>query len=84
MSCYGTYDGKTAGPAMINRLRLPELQKMVHDFVSGLIKKNLLAGDAVVVVLGQVPWSCCEKLGSLLTKLDVHQVDQECGPQQQH
>jgi hypothetical protein len=44
-------------------------------FVSGLIEKKLLAEDAVVVVLGKAPWSCCEKLGSLLTKLDVHQVD---------
>jgi hypothetical protein len=44
----------------------------VHDFVSGLIEKKLLAEDAVVVVLGTAPWSCCEKLGGLLKKLDVH------------
>ena len=75
LSCYGTNDGKKAEAAMIKRLRLPKLQKMVHDFVSGLIKKNLLEEDAVVVVLGTAPWSCCKKLGGLLTKLDVHQVD---------
>jgi hypothetical protein len=75
LSCYGTNDGTKTGPAMVSGLGLPKLQKMVHDFVSGLIKKGLLADDAVVVVLGQAPWSCCEKLGSLLTKLDVHQVD---------
>jgi hypothetical protein len=73
LSFYGTHDGKTAGPAMANGLGLPKLQEMVHDFVSGLIEKELLAEDAVVVVLGKAPWSCCEKLDSLLTKLDVHQ-----------
>ena len=60
---------------MVARLGLPKLQEMVHDFVSGLIEKNQLAEDAVVVVLGTAPWSCCEKLGGLLKKLDVHQVD---------
>lgn len=60
---------------MVKCLGLPELQKMVHKFVSGLIKKKLLAKDAVVVVLGTAPWSCCTKLGGLLKKLDVHQVD---------
>jgi hypothetical protein len=60
---------------MVKCLGLPKLNKTVHNFVSGLIKKKLLAKDAVVVVLGKAPWSCCEKLGSLLTKLDVHQVD---------
>ena len=60
---------------MASGLGLPKLQKMVHNFVSGLIKKRLLAKDAVVVVLGTAPWSCCKKLGGLLTKLDVHQVD---------
>jgi hypothetical protein len=48
---------------------------MVHDYVSGLIKKKLLEEDAVVVVLGTAPWSCCKKLGGLLKKLDVDQVD---------
>ena len=48
---------------------------MVHDYVSGLIKKKLLEEDAVVVVLGTAPWSCCKELGGLLKKLDVHQVD---------
>ena len=60
---------------MIKRLRLPKLREMVHGFVSGLIKKKLLEEDAVVVVLGTAPWSCCKKLGGLLKKLDVHQVD---------
>ena len=59
LSCYGTNGGKKAEAAMIKRLRLPKLQKMVHDYVSGLIKKNLLEVDAVVVVLGTAPWSCC-------------------------
>ena len=75
LSCYGTNDGKKAEAAMVKRLRLPKLQKMVHGFVSGLIKKKLLEEDAVVVVLGTAPWSCCKKLGGLLKKLDVHQVD---------
>ena len=75
LSCYGTSDGTKGGAAVVKCLGLPELQEMVHDFVSGLIEKKLLAEDAVVVVLGKEPRSCCEKLGSLLTKLDVHQVD---------
>ena len=75
LSCYGTNDGTTAEAAMVNRLGLPKLREMMHDFVSGLIEKNQLAEDAVVVVLGTAPWSCCEKLGGLLKKLDVHQVD---------
>jgi hypothetical protein len=40
LSCYGTYDGKKAETAMVNRLRLPKLREMVHDFVSGLIEQN--------------------------------------------
>ena len=75
LSCFGTFDGTTADAAMVKCLGLPKLQKMVHNFVSGLIKKKLLAKDAVVVVLGTAPWSCCKKLGGLLKKLDVHQVD---------
>ena len=43
-------------------------------FVSGLIEKKLLAEDAVVVVLGKAPWSCCKELGSLLPELKVHHV----------
>jgi hypothetical protein len=75
LSCYGALDGKKAEAAMVKHLGLPKLQEMMHGFVSGLIEENQLAEDAVVVVLGTAPWSCCEKLGSLLTKLDVHQVD---------
>ena len=47
---------------------------MVHDYVSGLIKKKLLEEDAVVVVLGKAPWFCCTELGSLLPKLEMHYV----------
>jgi hypothetical protein len=75
LSCFGTHDGTTAEAAVVKGLGLPKLKKMVHTFVSGLIKKKLLAKGAVVVVLKKEPWSYCEKLGSLLTKLDVHQVD---------
>jgi hypothetical protein len=57
LSCYGALDGKKAEAAMRKRLRLPKLREMVHGFVSGLIKKKLLAEDAVVVVLGTAPWS---------------------------
>jgi hypothetical protein len=71
LSCYGTNDGTTAEAAMVIRLGLPKLREMVHGFVSGLIEENQLAEDAVVVVLGTAPWSCCEKLGGLLKKLDV-------------
>ena len=59
---------------MVARLGLPQLQKIIHTFVSGLIEKKLLAEDAVVVVLGKAPWSCCEELGSLLPELEWHQV----------
>jgi hypothetical protein len=52
LSCYGTNDGTKALAEMVARLGLPQLQKMIHTFVSGLIlKKKLLAEDAVVVVL---------------------------------
>jgi hypothetical protein len=75
LSCFGTHDGTTAEAAVVNGLGLPQLQEMMHAFVSGLIEKKLLAEGAVVVVLGKAPWSCCEELDSLLPKLDVHQVD---------
>jgi hypothetical protein len=76
LSCYGTNNGAKALAEMIaaSPLGLTQLQKMMHTFVSGLIEKKLLAEDAVVVVLGKAPWSCCKDLGSLLPKLEVHQV----------
>jgi hypothetical protein len=74
LSCYGTNDGAKALAEIIARLGLPQLQKMMHTFVSGLIEKKLLAEDAVVVVLGKAPWSCCKELGSLLPELEMHQV----------
>jgi hypothetical protein len=46
----------------------------MHTFLSGLIAKKLLAEDAVVVVLGKAPGSCCKELGSLLPELKVHHV----------
>jgi hypothetical protein len=74
LSCYGTDEGAKAEAEMANGLGLPKLQEMVHDFVSGLIEKKLLAEDAVVVVLGNAPWSCCEELGNLLPELGAYHV----------
>ena len=50
LSCYGTNDGKKAEAAVVNRLGLPKLREMVHDFVSGLIEKNQLAEDDVSAI----------------------------------
>jgi hypothetical protein len=74
LSCYGTDEGAKAEAVMDDVLGLPQLQTMIHAFVSGLIAKELLAEDAVVVVLGNAPWSCCEELENLLPELGVYHV----------
>jgi hypothetical protein len=78
LSCYGTNDGAKALAEMVARLGLPQLQEMMHTFVSGLIAKKLLAEDAVVVVLGKAPWKelwaafAAEARGAPGASPDVH------------
>jgi hypothetical protein len=74
LSCYGTDEGAKAEAEMDDVFGLPQLQTMIHAFVSGLVAKKLLTEDAVVVVLGNAPWSCCEELENLLPELGVYHV----------
>ena len=56
LSCYDTDGGVQAEQDMFKLFSEVEMQQIVNAFVADLITNKLLAPDAVVIVLGDVPW----------------------------